>query len=105
MLARGERRCQRGRQAQRETALSVVRDARRVAVPPARIDAVDALVVEVDQATEVGRPKAGFLRDLAGSCLGKRFAFVLRSGDLLPEAGVVSALNQQRLTVVSEDDD
>ena len=45
------------------------------------------LVVEVDQTTEIGRPKAGFLRDLAGSCLGKRFAFVLRSGDRLPEAG------------------
>mmetsp|Transcript_59425 Transcript_59425/g.140451 ORF Transcript_59425/g.140451 Transcript_59425/m.140451 type:complete len:206 (-) Transcript_59425:710-1327(-) len=87
--------------------LGVARDARRIAVPPVRIDVVDVGELPVRQhAAERVDIEAGLLQHLTARRLGRRLIrAVQRAGHALPVARVVGPLDQQHLQVGRVDDD
>lgn len=105
MFARCERGLQRRGQPKREAAFLIVADAFRVAVPPARVDAVNILVAKVDHSAEISGNKAGFFFDLSRGGLGEGFPDFLRAGDRLPEAREICAFNEERLAVIGKRND
>src|SRR5205085_5936260 len=86
-----------------EDVLGIVGHARRVAVPPHRIDFVDVLQVPSLEAVPVG-VDARLLGHLADRGIAQALAGILAAGDRLPEARAVGALEQQHLERGGVDD-
>ena len=85
--------------------LGVVRHARRIAMPPDRINFVNIGDGPVAQLRGRGR-NAGFLHHLAQRRLQQRLVRrIFGAGDALPETGVVGALDQQHLQLRRVDHD
>src|SRR5579862_2758891 len=91
-------------QLEAEYMLGIPRDARRIAMPPFRIDFVDVLKFPVFEHM-TARVDPGFLGDFTDRRVAQRFSLVLASRDRLPESRVVGALEQQHLELPGMDHD
>ena len=92
------------RQAQAKHMLGVMRNARRIAMPPARINLENGFDIPGAQ-IEAHCIQPGFFAHFADRSVLQRFARILRAGYRLPESWRVRAFHQQHLQVCSVDHD
>ena len=76
-----------------------------IAVSPAGVDRINTFVAQIDHAAELSGYEARFFFHLARCCGGEILVGFLRASDGLPETSEVRAFDEQRLSVIGEEDD